>query len=100
MLCFRRIAFSLTYAIILVLPIQADVLKQPNGEPIVLRKDGMPSRGMTKQQVETGFGAPRARQPAVGSPQISSWEYDHYRVYFEENLVLHVVVQHTEETIE
>ncbi len=98
--CFRRIAFSLIYALFLVSPIKADILKQPDGNPIVVRKDGIPIRGMTKDQVEARFGAPIRKQPAIGNPAISSWDYDHYRVYFEENFLLHVVVQHAENSIE
>ena len=95
---FLRITFSLIYALLLVSPIQADILKQPEGDPIVLRTDGIPTRGMTKDRVEARFGAPLGKQTAVGKPQISSWDYNHYRVYFEENLVLHVVVRHTEDS--
>jgi hypothetical protein len=92
MSCFRWITYSLIYTFYLAIPAKADILLQPDHEMMVLRSEGVPIRGMTQSQVEKKFGEPRAIQAAVGDPPISSWDYDNYRVYFEHQLVLHVVV--------
>lgn len=52
---------------------------------------GLPRNGETMQQVETRFGAPKDRIPAVGDPPISRWDYSEYIVYFEHDRVLHSV---------
>lgn len=51
-----------------------------------------PARGMTKAQVEARYGAPSARQDAVGQPPISRWDYPGMRVYFENDHVVHAVL--------
>jgi hypothetical protein len=54
-----------------------------------------PARGMTKAQVEARYGAPTARQDAVGNPPISRWDYPGMRVYFENDHVVHAVLMPT-----
>ena len=53
--------------------------------------DGRPTRGMTQASVESKFGAPVAKNAAVGEPPISSWEYQNMVVYFEYDRVIHAV---------
>ena len=55
--------------------------------------DGRPTRGMTQASVESKFGAPVAKNAAVGEPPISSWEYQTMVVYFEYDRVIHAVVK-------
>lgn len=50
-----------------------------------------PDRGATAARVQNQFGAPVSKQPAVGDPPISSWEYADFTVYFEYDRVLHSV---------
>jgi hypothetical protein len=52
-----------------------------------------PARGMSMDKVESKFGAPTTRVPAVGNPPITRWEYPGFTVYFEHNIVLHSVVK-------
>jgi hypothetical protein len=52
---------------------------------------GRPARGMTMQRVESTFGAPASRVPAVGTPAISRWEYPGFVVFFENDHVIHTV---------
>ncbi len=52
---------------------------------------GRPTRGMTMNKVESRFGAPDRRVPAVGDPPIARWEYPGFIVYFEYDKVLHAV---------
>lgn len=52
----------------------------------------LPKNGQDKSTVEARFGAPRARQAAVGDPPISRWDYETYSVYFEYDLVLYSVL--------
>lgn len=77
------------------LPALADQVKVPVGQQQGERAASeVPRNGMDKQQVEKRFGAPRARKAAVGEPPISSWEYEHYVVYFEGDTVLRSVLKH------
>ena len=51
-----------------------------------------PARGMTMQKVESQFGAPAERHPAVGTPAITRWDYQNFSVFFEKDRVIHAVV--------
>jgi hypothetical protein len=51
-----------------------------------------PGRGMTMHSVETKFGAPQDRHGPVGQPPISRWDYHGFRVFFENDRVIHTVV--------
>ena len=52
----------------------------------------VPKRGMTMNEVEKRFGAPREKIPPVGKPPITRWEYPGYTVYFEYHYVIDSVV--------
>ncbi len=55
--------------------------------------DGRPTRGMTQARVESEYGAPVAKNAAVGDPPISSWEYQNMVVFFEYDRVIHAVLK-------
>ncbi|MBK9427545.1 MAG: hypothetical protein IPN63_09195 [Gammaproteobacteria bacterium] len=77
-------------------PAAAEVIQVPVGQQAAEKRVlEVPTRGITKAEVERRFGAPLAQQPTVGSPPISSWDYENYRVYFERDLVLHTVLKGT-----
>ncbi len=82
------IAFSLVCAF----TAQADVIKMPSQSPQIITSDSAPTRGMTKSQVESHFGAPRSISGPIGKPAIYRWDYSDYSVFFEHNYVLHSVV--------
>ncbi len=67
----------------------ADELTMPATGPAV----DHPSRGMSMERVESTFGAPTHRVPAVGQPPITRWEYPGFVVYFENSTVLHTVIK-------
>ncbi len=69
---------------------RAEVLKL-GGQVEVVKPADAPRRGMTKAMVEKRFGKPAKKNPAIGKPPISSWEYPGYTVYFEGNHVIHTV---------
>jgi len=52
----------------------------------------LPKNGLNKITVEAKFGTPIEKLPAVGEPPITSWKYDTYNVYFENDLVLFTVL--------
>ena len=52
-----------------------------------------PSRGMTMQKVESGWGQPAERRAAVGDPPITRWVYPEFIVYFEYDRVIHAVLK-------
>jgi hypothetical protein len=55
-------------------------------------KMDLPENGQTKSSIETKFGSPDSRTPAVGDPPISRWDYGNYSVYFEHDRVLFSVL--------
>jgi hypothetical protein len=57
-----------------------------------------PRNGLSMVQVRQQFGEPAQAVPAVGEPPISRWKYTGYTVYFENDLVLHSVIQHAKNT--
>ncbi len=52
----------------------------------------LPVNGQIKTDIETDFGTPAQKHPAIGAPPISRWEYANYSVYFEYDLVLFSVL--------
>ena len=56
-------------------------------------KSGQPDRGTSQSTVESRWGAPTAKNSAVGEPPISSWEYEPFVVYFEYDKVIHTVAK-------
>jgi hypothetical protein len=51
-----------------------------------------PKRGMSMAEVQKSFGEPRERHPTVGTPPITRWDYEHFAVFFEKDLVIDAVV--------
>ena len=52
----------------------------------------VPLNGQSMAQVETQFGAPQDKNPAVGDPPITRWNYAAWSVYFEYDRVLFTVL--------
>jgi hypothetical protein len=65
-----------------------------DGDQVSVRPSDIarPHRGMSMHAVETKFGAPQDRHPAVGQPPISRWDYHGFAVFFENDLVIDAVV--------
>ncbi len=63
------------------------------GNTAVVTDSAAPQRGMTMQRVESKWGQPQQRMPAVGEPPITRWQYDGFVVYFEFDRVIHTVMQ-------
>jgi len=51
----------------------------------------MPRRGISMDSVLVDFGEPSQRLGPVGDPPISEWVYGSFRVYFENQTVLHSI---------
>lgn len=71
-------------------PVQSDVITLKQHAALDVPR---PTRGMTMSEVESRFGEPREKHPAVGQPPITRWDYDNFSVFFEYEYVLHAVVQ-------
>jgi hypothetical protein len=61
--------------------------------------DSRPKPGMSMTAVESSYGAPVERHPAVGGanaqqPPITRWDYAAFSVYFENDRVIHAVAHH------
>ncbi|MFI4913796.1 MAG: hypothetical protein ACHQAR_01195 [Steroidobacterales bacterium] len=63
-------------------------------DQVVVRDSAIarPAQGMTMKTVEARFGAPAERHPAVGKPPITRWDYAAFTVFFENDRVIHAVV--------
>jgi hypothetical protein len=57
----------------------------------VARMD-LPENGWSMSSIESRYGEPDQKHQAVGDPPITRWDYDHYSVYFEHELVLFSVL--------
>ncbi len=55
----------------------------------------IPTLGMSMEFVRSAFGQATSEQGPVGSPPITIWHYDNYRVYFEHSIVIHTVMIHS-----
>ena len=51
----------------------------------------MPNRGSSMESVQGEFGEPDERFGPVGNPAITEWVYGSFRVYFENETVLHSI---------
>lgn len=51
-----------------------------------------PRTGLSMDQVTAKFGGPDQQLPAVGNPPITRWVYDGFTVYFENDRVIHSVL--------
>ncbi len=72
----------------------AEDIKVPVGEQTPeSQAAAKPATGMTMAAVKSQFGAPQKENPAKGKPPISSWEYENFVVYFENDHVIHSVVK-------
>ncbi|MBI3561379.1 MAG: hypothetical protein HY080_06645 [Gammaproteobacteria bacterium] len=71
-------------------PHRGDVLTLPAPSPSV--SVTLPGRGMKKPEVEAKFGTPIEKVDPVGKPPISRWVYKDFTVFFENDVVLHAVV--------
>ncbi len=80
---------ALAPALLSSMSVHADELQMPASSTTAAG----PSRGMSMEKVEAAFGAPSNREPAVGQPPITRWEYPAFVVYFENSTVLHTVVK-------
>lgn len=54
----------------------------------------IPERGLTQQEVSGMFGSPKRTTQVVGKPPISTWHYEMFSVYFEDDQVIHTVRRH------
>ena len=53
----------------------------------------LPVNGMHKDDVRSKYGAPAQTHAPVGDPPITRWDYGHWSVYFEHDLVLFTVLK-------
>lgn len=54
-----------------------------------------PATGMTKTKVKIQFGSPAKENAPKGNPPISTWEYEKFTVYFENDHVIYSVIKPT-----
>ncbi len=83
--------YFLTLASLLVAPsVQADNLTIP-GHKQTDQVQVMPRRGIDMNAVIVEFGQPDERYGPIGEPPITEWVYGGFRVYFENETVLHSI---------
>ncbi len=83
------LVLSMTAARAEVISIADPRYEVPNSTSGVLR----PTQGMNMDSVARQFGEPQQKNPAVGDPPISRWQYPDFDVFFEYDKVIHSVVK-------
>lgn len=53
----------------------------------------LPGNGINQEEVRAKFGTPAQVHQPVGEPPITRWDYEHWSVYFEYDLVLFTVLK-------
>ena len=86
----RWILSAIAGGLLLASSVNADELKM---SPAPEASGNQPARGLSMEKVESMYGAPESRVPAVGNPPITRWDYPTFIVFFEHNIVLHSVVK-------
>lgn len=51
-----------------------------------------PAHGQSMEDVTKTFGDPLEKTHTIGNPPINRWRYEKYTVYFEQNIVIHSVI--------
>ena len=85
----RLIIIALAYALIAP-SVGAEALTIP-GHSVSDQMQIIPKRGISMDSVLTDFGEPDERYGPVADPPISEWVYGGFRVYFENQTVLHTI---------
>ncbi len=75
-------------------PTRADTLIMQGLQQAEQTAAQRPARGMTMAKVTSTWGAPAAKDAAVGQPPITRWEYPDFVVFFEFDHVIHAVAKH------
>lgn len=73
-------------------PVDAEIVVTDNGIAVKQTDQATPTRGMSMDQVIAKFGAPVTKDPPVGKPPITRWEYPGFVVFFEYQHVIHTVI--------
>ena len=89
---YRSVLLFLSIALLTSGPALADVLLMESIQSAPAMQT--PRQGLNMTAVRQQFGEPAQQVAAVGEPPISRWEYTGFTVYFENELVLHSVIQH------
>jgi hypothetical protein len=87
--------FSLLLILALALPAaaRADTLIIEGIEQARSTTAERPARGMSMDKVSAKWGAPVAKDAAVGQPPITRWVYNDFVVFFEYDHVIHAVAK-------
>lgn len=82
--------FLLLSSLFVMPALQAESLTIP-GHTQTDQVQVMPRRGTDMNAVIVEFGQPEERYGPVGEPPITEWVYGSFRVYFEDETVLHSI---------
>jgi hypothetical protein len=85
-------ALAIALTVLISGTVRAETVAIDDQVSVVESDVARPGRGMTMKSVEAKFGAPQERHPAVGKPAITRWDYPAFSVFFENEHVIHAVV--------
>jgi hypothetical protein len=85
-------ALAIAVAVLISSSVRAETIAVDDQVSVRESNLDRPGRGMTMKTVEAKFGAPQERHPAVGVPAITRWDYPAFTVFFENQNVIHAVV--------
>ena len=95
----HSLGITVVATIVAILPLSAPCSAESVAVPVAaqgadIQNVDRPLRGETKAAVEKRFGQPKQWGDAVGEPPITAWQYDNFTVYFENDRVIHTVLNH------
>lgn len=85
-----RLTLLLLSSLLVMPALQAQNLAIP-GHTATDQVQPMPKRGSNMNAVIVEFGQPDERYGPIGEPPITEWVYGTFRVYFENDIVLHSI---------
>lgn len=90
----KQLLGSIALLMFISTPTFAEVVKLPVGSQAADKKAmSTPHRGSSKTQVKSQYGEPDTIRGPVGEPPTTTWDYDHYTIYFEHDKVIHAVLK-------
>lgn len=89
----KIIATSCVFLALVAGAARADTLLIDGVEGDAQSASARPKSGMTMTAVESKYGTPTRKHATVGQPPITRWDYTGFSVYFENDRVIHAVVQ-------
>jgi hypothetical protein len=88
-----KTALTILAALLFAASSYADTLLLDGIDVAKQTANSRPKSGTSMAAVESAYGSPAQRRPAIGEPPITRWDYPAFSVYFEYDRVIHAVAR-------